>query len=172
MKCFWHIKFGSHAACNIYFQFNFVYFWRSGFLFSSKIPSLLEQTGWNPSDGKKPVDLTLVHWQTENGIFPVQTRWPIHINTYKLLKDAGVTKEHFIVIYRLTSTSCRCVSMGTWGEDVVKLIKRIGELMQNVTGEKRSTSFLIQTVSVLVQRGNYLLRPLNSLYKKKTERCS
>ena len=48
-----------------------------------------------------------------------------------------------------------CVeTLGTWGEEGLKLIKRIGELMQNVTGEKRSTSFLIQRISVAVQKGN------------------
>lgn len=40
------------------------------------------------------------------------------------------------------------------GEENIKLNKRIGELMQKVTGEKRSANFLTQRVSVAVQKGN------------------
>ena len=45
-------------------------------------------------------------------------------------------------------------TLGTIGESGMKLIRRIGELLQNVTGEKRSTSFLLQRLSIAVQRGN------------------
>lgn len=48
-----------------------------------------------------------------------------------------------------------CVeTLWPFGEEGLKLFRRIGDLMKNLTGEKRSTSFLIQSISDAVQRGN------------------
>ena len=44
--------------------------------------------------------------------------------------------------------------MGSWGHEGMKLIKSIGEKVIEVTGEKRSTSFLFQSISMAIQRGN------------------
>ena len=35
-----------------------------------------------------------------------------------------------------------------------KLIKEIGKRVQEVTGEKRSTFYLFQSISIAIQRGN------------------
>src|SRR5882672_10485546 len=43
---------------------------------------------------------------------------------------------------------------GVWGEEGLRLIKAIGERVARVSGEPRSTSFLVQRVSIAVQRGN------------------
>jgi len=134
-------------------------------LITCKIPALLEPTGCNRSDGKKPDGLTLVNWQngkplvwdftcadtlaksyvkgnSRNPGFAAQKRESYKRTLYSNLE----TNFHFVPV---------CVeTLGTWGEEGLKLIKRIGELMKNVTGEKRSTSFLIQRISVAVQKGN------------------
>ena len=43
---------------------------------------------------------------------------------------------------------------GSWGPESLKFIKEVGRKIQENTGEKRSTSFLIQSLSMTVQRGN------------------
>lgn len=43
---------------------------------------------------------------------------------------------------------------GVWGTEGLRLIKAIGARVSRVTGEARATSFLIQRVSLAVQRGN------------------
>ena len=45
-------------------------------------------------------------------------------------------------------------TFGSWGQDSLKFIKEIGKRIQEVTGEKRSTSYLIQSISMSIQRGN------------------
>ena len=45
-------------------------------------------------------------------------------------------------------------SFGTWGREGHKLIKEIGKRLKEVTGEKRSTFFLTQRISMAIQRGN------------------
>ena len=43
---------------------------------------------------------------------------------------------------------------GAWGSKSLKLIKEIGKKIREVTGEKRSTFYLSQSISVAIQRGN------------------
>ena len=45
-------------------------------------------------------------------------------------------------------------TFGAWGPEGAHLIKSIGKKIQDLTGEKRSTFFLFQSVSMAVQRGN------------------
>ena len=45
-------------------------------------------------------------------------------------------------------------TFGPWGPEGSKLIKSIGKKVTEVTGEKRSTSFLFQSISMAIQRGN------------------
>ena len=41
-----------------------------------------------------------------------------------------------------------------WDQPEMFFIKEIGKRIQEVTGEKRSTSYLIQSISMSIQRGN------------------
>jgi len=43
---------------------------------------------------------------------------------------------------------------GVWGQEGLKLIRKIGQLISEKTGETRSTSFLLQKMSITLQRGN------------------
>ena len=43
---------------------------------------------------------------------------------------------------------------GAWGPQGRKIVKEIGKRIQEVTGEKRSTFYLFQSISIAIQRGN------------------
>ena len=45
-------------------------------------------------------------------------------------------------------------TMGSWGQMGLKFIKDLGSRIADVTGETRSTSFLFQSLSMAIQRGN------------------
>merc|ERR1712051_277756 len=48
-----------------------------------------------------------------------------------------------------------CVeTMGVWGPKGYKFIKEVGKLISDETMERRSTSFLRQSISMEIQRGN------------------
>ena len=66
---------------------------------------------------------------------------------HKDWKYRSMTNEfHFVPI---------CVeTMGVWGPKGYKFIKEVGKLISNKTKEKRSTSFLSQSISMEIQRGN------------------
>ena len=44
--------------------------------------------------------------------------------------------------------------MGVWGQKGCKFIKEVGKLLSDKTKEKRPTSFLRQSISMEIQRGN------------------
>ena len=45
-------------------------------------------------------------------------------------------------------------TFGAWGSQGLKLVKDIGRKICEATGEKRSTYFLLQNISMAIQRGN------------------
>jgi hypothetical protein len=45
-------------------------------------------------------------------------------------------------------------TLGPWGDDAKKIINEIGQKIQKITNESRSTSYLSQRISIAVQRGN------------------
>ena len=149
-------RYARHAMANDLFK---------RVLNTSKVPALLEPTGCNRTDGKKPDGLTLVPWQ---GGKPLVWDFTcahtlaasyVNGNSKKAGSAAQVRETHKRWLYRNLVSNFHfvpiCVeTLGTFGEDGLKLVKRIGELLQNVTGEKRSTSFFIQRISITVQRGN------------------
>ena len=45
-------------------------------------------------------------------------------------------------------------TMGSWAPMGLKFVKEIGTRIADASGEKRSTSFLFQAISVAIQRGN------------------
>ena len=45
-------------------------------------------------------------------------------------------------------------TLGAWGPESLQFVKEIGQRIADNTGDKRSTSFLLQAISMAVQRGN------------------
>ena len=45
-------------------------------------------------------------------------------------------------------------TLGSWGPEGLRLIKSLGKKIQDLTGEKKSTFYLFQSISVAIQRGN------------------
>jgi hypothetical protein len=45
-------------------------------------------------------------------------------------------------------------TFGLWAPMGLKLIKEVGKKIGDLTGEKRSTSYLLQSISIAIQHGN------------------
>ena len=45
-------------------------------------------------------------------------------------------------------------TLGTFGESALRLVNELGKRLHLCTGENRSRSFLIQRISIAIQRGN------------------
>lgn len=145
-----------HRAFNTYMQ-------RA--LKSAEHPCLLEPPGCSRPDGKKPDGLTLIPWAKGKSLLwdytCADTFAPSYLN--HTAKEVGWAaknaedkkyehyqhlREQFLFIPVATETS------GVFGKDALKLIKAIGTKITEVTHEKKATSYLIQRLSIIIQRGN------------------
>ena len=135
------------------------------YLASAKIPSHLEPSGITRSDGKRPDGATIMPWK--NGRTMVwdatcpDTFAPSHVA--HAAREAGTvasqaernkcqkyallcTSHHFVPIAIETS--------GVFGPEAASFFGELGRRIRAETGEPRSLQFLLQGISVAVQRGN------------------
>ena len=64
----------------------------------------------------------------------------------KILEQLRISHDFFVPIGIET--------YGSWGTEGLKLIKTIGQKLKEATGERQSTFFLTQNISMAIQRGN------------------
>ena len=128
-------------------------------------PSILEPVGMTREDGRRPDGLTLFPWHQGKTLVwdatCVSTLAPS--NLQHSILQAGAAANHAEEKKRekysdLASsyifTPLGFETIGQWGPSTLKFIKELGTLLEQATGEKRSTAFLKQRLSVAIQRGN------------------
>ncbi|OXA62989.1 hypothetical protein Fcan01_03568 [Folsomia candida] len=133
-------------------------------LISADIPSIREPLGCCRTDGKRPDGLTLIPYKQGRSLIWDFTCTDTFAPSYlsHTLRHAGTaaklaeTKKHklyselekqYIFVPVAVETS------GVWGMEGLKFIQDVGRRMKDVTGPM-STTFLIQRISLAVQRGN------------------
>jgi hypothetical protein len=134
-------------------------------LASAEIPSRLEPTSLSRSDGKRPDGLTIMPWKHGRcmvwDVTCPDTLAPSHLNravtgpaavasfaeVNKRLKYEEISRTHVFIPIAVES-------MGAVGEDGLTFLKELGTRIMTVTKEPRSFEFLMQRVSVAIQRGN------------------
>ena len=128
--------------------------------------STLEPVGLSRSgDGKRPDGLTLPTWSNGKCLIWDFTCADTLCDSYvrKASKAAGSAAEDRekkkIDKYKNLSDHYHFVPVGAetygaFGPEGLKLLKKIGSKIREATGEKRSTFFLIQSISMSIQRAN------------------
>ena len=131
---------------------------------SSGTPAMVEPRGLMDDD-KRPDGLTLYPWSGGKSVcWDFTCRDSLcqsHVSgTSKEAGNAAKQAEslklrhyeeltqNFTVIPVATET------MGSWGPMGLKFVKEIGSRIAAMTGEKRSTHYLFQAISMAIQRGN------------------
>ena len=132
---------------------------------SAGVQSVREPPGLSRGDGKRPDGVTLIPWSRGRCLLwdatCPDTLAPSHVmqsaveagtvaasaEALKSTKYASLTSAHDFVPIVIET-------LGTWGRAGAAFIKEVGERIFSVTGEKRSTQFLKQRLSLAVQRGN------------------
>ena len=134
-------------------------------LVQAKIPATNEPYGLSRKDGKRPDGLTLTTWKRGKCLIwdftCADTLCLSYVN--KCSKEAGAAAEKRekdkISHYKELSDDYWFVpigaeTFGSWGSEGHKLVKEIGKKVMEETGEKRSSFFLFQSISMAIQRGN------------------
>ena len=134
-------------------------------LTSAEFPSRLEPAGLCRKDGKRLDGLTLFPYKQGKCLLWDATCVDTLADSYIQLtsKSAGSAAEKAeklkIDLYEeLTNDYIFCPvaveTFGSWGQKGHSLITEIGKKLFDITGEKRSTFYLFQKISMAIQRGN------------------
>lgn len=134
-------------------------------LVTGGVPSILEPVGVVREDAKRPDGMTLIPWERGRSLLWDFTSSDTLALSHRsrAMSGAGVVACHAEEMKRRKYTSLTpsyiftpiCIeSLGAWGSSAKDFIRKIGARVREVTGEIRSTSFLIQRLALDVQRGN------------------
>ena len=135
-------------------------------LASAKIPSRLEPTGIYRSDGKRPDGATMVPWERGKPLIWDATCSDTFAPSYipNASSEAGavaaLAEDRKRMKYQHLDSSTYCFTpiavetTGVFGPLTRAFLKDLGRRITRATGEERSHSYLIQRISVAIQRGN------------------
>jgi len=131
----------------------------------SQQASVLEPIGTCLEDGKRPDGMTMIPWSKGKALLwdatCVDTYAASHINLCSVTagaaaSEAEVKKQNK---YRSLSNDYNFVAVGVetsgvLGKQASKFLKDLSKKLIAATGEPRSFSFLLQRISIAIQRGN------------------
>jgi hypothetical protein len=131
----------------------------------AKVPSSLEPVGLSRlGDGRRPDGVTYTSWKNGKCLIWDFTCADTLCKSYvkkasKEVGSAAATREDKKVIKYSNLSDYHFVPVGietygTYGPQAMKLITKIGKKIQEATGEKRSTFYLKQRISIAIQKGN------------------
>ena len=134
-------------------------------LSAAHIPSRLEPTGLVRTDGKRPDGVSLAPWKSGRLLVWDATCPDTFAPSYRAHatvepgRVAAIAEDRKDEKYRdLPSTHWFCPiaieTMGAMGPRSLALLKEVGRRIMSETGEAKSTEYLLQRLSVAVQRGN------------------
>jgi hypothetical protein len=135
-------------------------------LTTAEVPSRLEPRGLARDDGKRPDGVTSVPWQEGRCLMWDVTCPDTLASSYvaKAVTGPGAVatdaearkrqKYHAIdhAVYKFQPVAIE--TLGAYGEDSWDFIQQLGRRLRTVTQDTRSASYLLQRLSVAVQRGN------------------
>ena len=133
-------------------------------LVQAKITATLEPTNLSTLNGKRPDGITYTTWKQGKPLIWDFTCCDTLCDSYvksssRCASSAAALREdqkinHYKDLTNYFFVPVAVETYGAWGPRGIKLIKEIGKKMREITGEKRSTFFLSQSISVAIQRGN------------------
>ena len=134
-------------------------------LATAEIPSRLEPTSLSRSDGKRPDGISLMPWKQGRclvwDVTCCDTLAHSHLNRAVtgpgvVATDAECRKQ--LKYEAISQTHCfipvAVETLGALGEEATAFLKDLGRRIAASTKEHRSFEFLMQRVSVIIQRGN------------------
>ena len=135
-------------------------------LSSAQVPAIREPPGLSRQDGKRPDGLTLLPWSQGRSLVwdftCSDTLASSHIAQTSQEAGSSATQaekkklSHYadLPTSGYTIMPVACETLGSWAQMGMKFIQEIGSRIAGSIGEKRSTSYLFQSIGIAIQRGN------------------
>ncbi|XP_047996131.1 uncharacterized protein LOC125233995 [Leguminivora glycinivorella] len=134
-------------------------------LVSANVPCVLEPPGLCRTDGKRPDGLTLVPWQKGRCLLwdatCVSTFAPSHLNL--TVRSAGSAAEYAAKMKHAKYSALEPMydfvpvaveTAGPWALEAKEFIRDLGRRLRDKGCDPRSGSYLVQQISLAIQRGN------------------
>jgi hypothetical protein len=132
---------------------------------SANIPAILEPEGAFRDDGKRPDGLTLIPWSKGKCLLwdatCADTLAMSYLNSTSRLAGAAAQSRELdkrrkyagvAGVYKFCPFGVE--TFGPFGEEALDLVKDLGKRLFDATKEPRSRSYLVQRISIAIQRGN------------------
>ena len=127
--------------------------------------AIREPPGIDRGNGKRPDGMTRIPWREGKPLLWDATVVDTVCQSYigSTSQEAGTAAEKAegrkMEKYADFAANFKFVPLGfetcgSWGSEALALVKTIGKKLSDQTGENRSTSFLTQSISIELQRGN------------------
>ena len=134
-------------------------------LCSAGFQAVREPVELNRDDGKRPDGMTRLPWcQGKSLIWDVtvvDTFAESHIGTTSITACSAADKaedlkrtKYAALCDRYDFAAIGIETLGSLGSEAMKTLNRIGQQLADQSGEKRSTCFLLEKISIELQRGN------------------
>jgi len=134
-----------------------------GQFYSAGFPNIVQPLGISRDDAKRPDGMTLIPWSHGRPILwdvtVRDTLAPSYVNesSKKAGSIADNAERHKHNHYKLLKenyffTPIAFESLGSMGPETRIFIKKLGSLMRKASGESRSMDYLLQKVSIAIQR--------------------
>jgi hypothetical protein len=125
----------------------------------------LEPAGIYRSDGKRPDGMTLIPWNQGRSLLwdftCPDTLAPSHLASTCISAGAAALKAERRKEAKYNELSASYIfqpiaieTLGAWSHNSMQFIKKLGSKLIEHSGEKRATSYLLQAISMAIQRGN------------------
>ena len=137
--------------------------WRA--LNKAIIQSVKEPTGLTRTDGKRPDGLTLIPWSQGRcltwDVTVPDTLAASHLNRTSVI--AGAAAEHAAelkiakysdLIPHYDFVAIAVETLGSWSDNALMFVKTLGKRLTEATGDSQETVYLLQRLSVAIQRCN------------------
>ena len=134
-------------------------------LTSAGFQAIREPNGLDRGDGKRPDGMTRIPWCQGRTLLwdvtVVDTLAQSHIGSTGDTSGSAADRaeelkriKYQALTDRYTFALVGFETLGSWGSEALSLVKDIGRKLASQTGEHRATSFLVQKISIELQRGN------------------
>jgi hypothetical protein len=134
-------------------------------LVKALIPAVREPAGLSRTDGKRPDGVTLIPWQMGKrmawDVTVCDTLAPSYLQATSLCggaaaEAADVRKQakYSAIGNNHVFTALAFETLGPINSEGLKFLLELGNRLSKVTGEPRETAYLLQRISVIIQRGN------------------
>jgi hypothetical protein len=134
-------------------------------LVRAMVPAVREPPGLTRSDGKRPDGVTLIPWQMGKrltwDVTVCDTLAPSYLQSTSVnggaaAEAADIRKQTKYVQISNNHIFCALAfeTLGPINSEGLKFLLELGNRLAKVTGDTRETAYLLQRISIVIQRGN------------------